>query len=715
MSDNGPTPPPPPGPDRRLFLQTVSGGLIVTALAEPSTAPAAPTPLPSPQHPAQAPADAPVAAWLRLEPDGHVTALAGKVEIGQGVRTTLGQAVAEELGVPFDSVHVLLADTAQVPYDVGTFGSLSTPTVFARMRQAAATAREFLKRQAAQRWGVEPSSITVDPGRVAHPPSGRSLPWSDLLPNGQIHDPIPADIPLTPLSAWRIAGRSVPNPNGRLLVTGQHRYASDLKRPSMRHGKILRAPASGLTLKTITTNDAEQLRSTQIVRDGDFVGVIADTPADAEAAIKLLADTAEWDGTPPEGTDKSLSDLLVANQRPAPREGRGWISHGDVAAALAASSSTLEARYTAAAIAHVPLEPRACIAEWSDDGSLTLRTGTQVPFGVRGGVARHFGLPDDRVRLIVPDTGSGYGGKQSPELEIEAARLAKAAGTTPVRLAWTRPEEFIQGYSRPPAVIDVKAGLDDSGHLTAWSFHSINPGNAGLDTPYRVPARECALHQSTAPIRQGSYRALASTVHHFARESMMDELARLARLDPLEFRLRNLDDPRIREALTKAADRFGWSAPKQGQGRGLACGFEKGAAFATMAEIDIDPATRRVRVTRLLTAFAPGAVVNPDGLSNQIEGAAIQALGGALFEAVEFANGRLRNASLSRYRVPRFRDLPQLEALPIHHDDLPPSGAGECPLVCVAPALANAIHDATGSLRLRSMPLAPEGLPAEPE
>ena len=355
-------------------------------------------------------------------------------------------------------------------------------------------------------------------------------------------------------------------------------------------------------------------------------------------------------------------------------------------------------------IAHVPLEPRAAVAEWSEDGKLTVWTGTQVPFGVRDELAEAFGLRPDAVRVIVPDTGSGYGGKHSGECAVEAARLAKAAGK-PVKLVWTREEEFMWAYFRPAGVIDVRSGIDAAGRLTAWDFHNYNSGGSAIQTLYDVPVKRTEFHNAKSPLRQGSYRGLAATANHFAREVHMDELAHLAKTDPLEFRLKNTSDPRLKAALTAAAEKFGWSSSKSKAGYGIAGGFEKGGYVACCAEVEpASAAGKPPKIIRLVEAFECGAVVNPSHLKMQVEGGMVMGLGGALFEAVEFANGRLLNGRLSKYRVPRFRDIPSIEAVLVDRKDLPSSGAGETPIVGVAPAIANAIFAATGE-RLRALPL----------
>ena len=311
--------------------------------------------------------------------------------------------------------------------------------------------------------------------------------------------------------------------------------------------------------------------------------------------------------------------------------------------------------------------------------------------------------------MIIPDTGSAYGGKHTGDAAIEAARLARAAGR-PVKVVWTREEEFTWAYFRPAGVIEVKSAMSNDGKLLAWDFHNYHSGSSGIETPYAVPNMRTEYHSVPLVLRSGSYRGLAATANHFARETHMDALAQAAKIDPLEFRLRNLEEARLRAVLEAAAKKFGWPhVNREGQGFGIAAGNEKGSFVATCAEIAIDKNSGAVRVVRMVTAFECGAIVNPDGLRNQVIGANIQGLGGALFEAIEFENGRITNPRFSRYRVPRFRDVPEIEAILLDRKDIAPAGAGETPIMAIAPAIGNAIFNATGT-RLNALPLVPNGL-----
>jgi isoquinoline 1-oxidoreductase len=354
------------------------------------------------------------------------------------------------------------------------------------------------------------------------------------------------------------------------------------------------------------------------------------------------------------------------------------------------------------------METRAAVAEW-EGGALTVWTGTQNPGRVRDQVAEAFRIPRERVRVIVPDTGGGFGGKHTGETAIEAARLARAAGK-PVSLQWTREEEFTWAYFRPAGLIEVAGGLSADGALVAWEQTNYNSGASALGTPYDVPNARSRFVGADSPLRQGSYRALAATANIFARECFMDELAAAAGADPLAFRLRHLRDDRLRAALEKAAERFRWAerrketAGSRARGVGLSCGIEKGSYTAACAEVSVNEESGRFRVVEVCQAFECGAVLDPDNLRGQVEGCLVQGLGGALREESRFRDGKVLDTTFSRYRVPRFRDVPRIDIVLLDRRDLPSAGGGETPIVAVAPAAGNALAAATGE-RFRSLPL----------
>lgn len=678
--------------DRRAFLKSLGGGVLILFTAGGTI---------SAQRRGGEELPQDVAAWLHIAPDSAITAFTGKVEVGQNVRTSLTQAVAGELRCKLNQVNLLMGDTARCPFDMGTFGSRTTPTMAPILRRMSSTARELMVRKAGEQWKVAPSSLRVAELCVRDPASGRSASFGSLAAQIDWVHTMGQDGFTTPATQWQVAGKSATKLDAREIVTGKVKYPSDHRFPGMLYGRVLRPPSFGAKLVSVDTSAAGRMPGVKVVRDGEFVGVAASDTHQAEKAVKSIR--AHWQEHPQISNAELFSFIKSHPEKAGERRG-GSIVEGSVPAALGSAYKTLKATYTIAYIAHSPLEPRAAAAEWKD-GRLTVWCGSQRPFHVRSLLADTFGIGEDKVRVVVPDTGGAFGGKHDGDWTVEAARLAKGAGK-PVKLVWTREEEFTWAYFRPAGVIDVESGVASDGALTAWKFDNYLSGPSAIDTPYRVANRSVHYHATETPLRVGSYRGLAATANHFARESHMDELAEALHMDPLAFRLKNLQDDRIRGVLQAATDRFGWDKrnKRPGHGFGLACGTEKGGYVSCCVEISMSGG--ELRVERVVEAWDSGAVVNPLQLKNQVEGAVVMGLGGALFEQIEFANGRILNDRFSKYRVPRFHDVPAIEAILVDRKDVPSAGAGEIPIVGIAPALANAIYDATGK-RIRSMPLLP--------
>ena len=640
-----------------------------------------------------------VAARIHLGKDGSITVLTGKVEGGQGARTELSQAAAEELGMPVKALQMLMADTASVPDDGGTFGSMSTPRTVPAVRRGAAAARSLLAEFAAQQWQVERSTVTMRDGKMFDATGKRSLTYADLANNEdaakKLEQAIPSDVELTPLKEWKVLGVSTFRTNARDIVIGKHKYPSDIARPGMLYGKILRAPSFNAKLASVDVSGAKAMPDVVVAQDDQFVGVAAPNSSLAETALGKISDTAKWDTTP-QPSSNELFDYLQKN---------AVVPDNPFAVELA-GAKTVRQTYHVPYIQHSPLEPRAAVAEWAD-GKLTVWTGTQNPFAVRSELARAFHLPTDSVRVVVPDFGGGFGGKHSGECAVEAARLAKAVGK-PVSLRWSREEEFTWAYFRPAAVIQAEASLNAQGKIATWHFININSGPQAVETPYTVGKKNCHFVQSKPPLRQGSYRALASTANNFAREVFMDEAAALAGADPLAFRLAHLDNDRLRDVLETAANEFDWATrvKKKGPdtGVGLACGTEKGSYVAACAEVQIDRKANKIKVSRICQTFECGKILNPSNLLSQVQGAIIMGLGAALREEVQFENGTITTISFRKYQVPRFDDVPELEVHLLDRPDLASAGAGETPIIAIAPAVANAVFQATGK-SVHSLPI----------
>jgi isoquinoline 1-oxidoreductase len=688
--------------NRREFLEIAGAGLLIVATA----------PILDAQRGGGA---GTLETRLHIGEDGFITVLSGKIEEGQGALTELAMAAAEELRVPLDRVRMVMGDTDQTPNDGGTAGSGTTPRTAPLVRRAAATARDLLLAAAGRQFGQQSpvdaaTRLEVIDGAVQY--AGKKYGYADLARSPEFaaacKEALPANTTVTPAKDWQLLGKPQVRLDTRELVTGAHRFPSDIVRPGMLYGRVLRAPSYGATLGSVDLSEAQKMPGVTAVRDGGFVACAAPTTFAARKALAAISATAQWKTVGQPSSD-DLFGYLKQHAKPQERPqapGRGSVEKG-----LAEARTRLKASYQVPYVQHAPMEPRAAVAEWQD-GRLTVWTGTSNPANVRQQLAETFGLAPDRVRVLVPHFGGGFGGKHTGEAATEAARLAKQAGH-PVAVQWTRAEEFMWAYFRPAALIEIEAGLDAGNAISAWDCTNYNSGASALDTPYRIPNTRVQFVASDPPLRQSSYRVLAATANNFAREAFTDELAEAAGKDPLEFRLSHLDNERMRNVLNAAAQRFGWVERRQkrrpGAGIGLACGTEKNSVVAACCEVEVDRASGVPRLTEVVQAFECGAILNPANLRSQVEGCIMMGAGPALREEILFQDGKLTNARFAAYRVPRFRDVPKLDVILLDRKDLESAGAGETPIIVIAPAIANAVFDATGK-RVRSMPIrAPRG------
>jgi isoquinoline 1-oxidoreductase len=643
-----------------------------------------------------------ISSWIHISDSGIITVFTGKVEIGQNIRTSLSQVVAEELAVAPQRIKMIMGDTSLTPYDRGTYGSLTTRQISPILRLAAANLRKILLEEAEKVLGIPSSKLQLKDGKVIEVRSAKSIAFGTLLVGKKVLKKINKDIATIAPERWKVAGHSIPKINGREFITGNHKYVSDMVLPNMVYGKILRPPAYGAKLLHAETTKAENIPDTMLVSDGDFIGVVADSPG--KAALALASIDCSW-GAGKLIEHEALFDHLVKSSDTGKPKSKSLENKFEDA------PLKISQRFEIEYIAHVPLETRAAIANWKN-GEVEVWAGTQRPFGLHEDLAKVFELPLDKIRVHVPDTGSGYGGKQSSEVGIEAAKLSKAVGR-PVKVCWTREEEFKWAYFRPAGVVEVKASVSN-GKINTWEFHNYNSGAAGIDFPYSGAEEHVAFHRSFSPLRQGSYRALSSTANVFAMESTINDLAVDLNLDPLQFRIAHLDKPRLIDVIQAGGEAFEWGKEKKQPdiGHGMACGTVKGGFVATFVEVEVEDISRKLNVRRVVTAFECGVIINPRHLKSQVIGCVLQGLGGALFEAIDFKDAKLTNPGLSSYRVPRFSDVPEMKVVLLNREDLPSSGAGEAPIVCIAPALRNAIHDACG-VKLFKLPMLPSGLVPE--
>jgi len=686
---------------RREFLRAVGGGIVVLVAFDPADLLAQERRWPS------YPDD--LNAYLRIDPDGRAWIFSGKIEMGQGVMTSQAQMAAEELGVALDAVTMVLGDTDRCPWDMGTFGSLTTRLFGPALRAACAEARAVLVKLAAERLGVSPEQLAVENGVVSVAGDrARKVTYGELAQGKPIARLVGGKAVLRAAKDLAVIGQSPRRLDARDKVTGRARFAADVRLPGMLHARILRPPAHGAIPKRVDTSAARKLPGVTLVEEKDLVAVLHADPEAAEAALHAVVAT--WD-TPRRDLDPdSIFDHLVAS---APA-GEVKLSRGDPAGARKAAARVFEHTYRSGYRAHAPIEPHAAVAEWKD-GRMTVWASTQTPFPARDAVAKALGLAQKDVRVVTPYVGGGFGGKSAGAQIVEAARLARAAGR-PVQVAWTRAEEFFHDTFSPAAVVKLASAVDDAGRITLWDYAVWAAGDRGTAHAYDVPNATVRVHgglwgagASPHPFAVGPWRAPGAPTNVFAAESQIDVMAAAAKLDPLELRLRNTSDPRMRRVLQAAADAAGWKpAPgPSGKGRGIACGIDAGTYVALVAEVEVERQTGRTRVTRVVAAQDMGLVVNPEGARMQVEGSVTMGLGYVLAEELRFQGGEILDRSFANYAIPRFSWLPRIETVLVKNDELAPQGGGEPAIVPLGAAVANAIFDATGA-RLDRLPMTPE-------
>ncbi len=685
------------GVDRRSFCKLLGGGVVVLITTKPADLFAQRRAYPEDLN-----------AYLRIDEKGLVTVFSGKIEMGQGVMTSLAQMAAEDLGVPIDRIEMVLGDTDRCPWDAGTWGSLTTRMFGPALRAAAAEARTVLEGLGAKRLGVARDAVVVQNGvvSVAGDPS-RAVAYGELARGKAITRLVDEKAIVRSAKEFKVMGTSPTRLDGVEKVTGRARYAGDIRLPGMLYARVLRPPVHGATLTSLDLAEAKAMDGATVVHDGDLVAALH---ADPEAAGRALdAIRTEWSKPAPAFDSESVADYFVANAPPGEVE----FPRGDVAAARAAAGRVFESTFRAPYKAHAPMEPHTAAAEWKD-GKMTVWAGTQSPFGTRERIARDLGLDESHVRVITPYLGGGFGGKSASGQAIEAARLARATGK-PVMVAWTRAEEFFLDTFDPAAVVKVVSAIDESGRMTLWDYTVWGAGDRASELFYDVPdavIRNVMSRRSAGaihPFATGAWRAPGAGTNVFARESQLDIMAAAAKIDPLAFRLRHVSEPRARRALETTAKAFGWKeAPgPSGQGRGIAVGYDAGTYAAVAAAVTVDRSTGDIHVDRLVCAQDMGIVVNPEGARMQMEGCLMMGLGYTLREELRFEGGDVYDVSFGTYEIPRFSWMPAIETVLIPNDELAPQGGGEPAIVPVGAAIANAVFDATGA-RLYRLPMTPD-------
>jgi nicotinate dehydrogenase subunit B len=728
--------------DRRQVLAG-GGALVVSfslsdAFADDQPAPAA-APPPPPSLPGSLKETPLLDSWVRIDADGSITVFTGKAELGQGFKTAFQQIAAEELDVPFASLKVITADTLLTADEGYTAGSQSTQYSGTAIQNAAAQVRELLMIEAARRFDLPVENLGTQNGSVITP-DGRRLSYGDLVADNRLHVRAQPKSNLKNPATYTVMGQPVPRVDIPAKVTGGQAYVQDMRLPGMVHARIVRPPSYNAQLMECDTTAVEMLPGfVKVVRNGNFLAVIAQKEFQAIKAMRALSRAAKWKEKP--GLPKQDDLLRVITGLKS--NDKTIFQHGDPSAI---GQKTLEATFTRPYQAHGSIGPSCAIGQLID-GKMTVWTHTQGVYPDREGIAEMLKVPLASVRLIHVEGSGCYGHNGADDAAADAALIARELPGIPVRVQWMREQEHTWEPFGPAMVTKLKASLDDAGQIVDWNFdvwsntHSMRPGGAGsmlaaqhmaepfavpepqpLPLPagggdrnaipiYKFPNAKIVHHFIPAmPVRVSAMRALGAYHNVFSIESFMTELAELAGADPVEFRLKHLEDKRGRDVIEKAAKEFGWqkgqkTAPDRGYGFAFARYKSLAAYCAIATEVEVDRETGRPRLIRAVAAVDSGQVVNPDGLTNQIEGAIMQSMSWTFYEAVTFDDTRITSADWQTYPILRFNGVPEkIEVYIINRPGLPFLGSGETGQGPAAASIANAVANATGK-RLRDLPL----------
>ena len=690
---------------RRKFIKLLGGGILVTftigdleAFQEEARRRGMGQSLPADFN-----------AFLMIGEDGRASCFTGKIEMGQGVVTSLAMMLADELDVALDSVDMVMGDTDLCPWDMGTFGSMSTRYFGPALRAAAAEARAVLLQLAAEHLQSPVDQLEAKEGLIfdkAHPE--KKVTYAQLAMGKKIEKHLEGKPALKSRSDFKIMGKPVSRRDALEKVTGKAKYAGDIRLPGMLYAKVLRPPAHGAKLKSVDAAAVGGKNGVRIIQDGDLVAALHDYPDEAEKALAKVK--AEWDLPGPGPDDKTIFEHLLSV---AP-EGKPVAQAGNLQEGEKLAAASFDETYFNSYVAHAAIETHTALASVEGDKA-TVWASSQTPFSVRDEIAQTLGFPAQNVHVISPFVGGGFGGKTRNKQAVEAARLAKLVGK-PVQVTWSRADEFFNDTFRPAAVVKIKSGISDSGNIVFWDYTVYFAGERGSQQFYAIPHHQTVIRgewmrggSGAHPFGTGAWRAPAVNTNTFARESQIDIMAAKAGIDPLEFRLKNLSDTRMQAVLKAAAEKFGWTPSKapSGRGFGVACADYLGTYVANMAEVEVDKTSGHVQVKRIVCAQDMGLTINPEGAKIQIEGCNMMGLGYALTEEIHFKNGEIFDLNFDTYEIPRFSWLPQIEAVLVETGDLPPQGGGEPAIVCVGAVVANAIYDATG-VRLFQLPMTPE-------
>jgi nicotinate dehydrogenase subunit B len=690
---------PPKGLDRRDFLKTFGSGIIIVfSLSELGFV-----------NPYKSSEDEKLPefnAFLRVREDGMVDCYSGKIEMGQGINTSLAQILADELEVDISKVNMVMGVTDLVPYDAGTWGSMTHRFHDVLIRTAAAEAREVLKELAAEKLQVPVDQLIAISGKIVHKNDpGKSISYVELTKGQKIVRAVKEKPALKKPGELKVIGKSYHRMDSVLKVTGKAMYTADIKLPGMMYARIARPTAHGAKLVSADTSSAESMEGVKVVRDGDFIVVLHADPEMADKAVAAVK--TKWEVLPSKADNESIFSHILKTAT----DTRVRYNGGDLETGRKESDHVFEHEYHDGYKAHASIETHAATAVY-EKGEITMWASSQTPFGTRQEVADRLGIDKEKVHINQIFLGGGFGGKIYNRQAVEAARIAKMVEGTPVQVMWNRREEFMYDMFRPAMVVKANSGITKDGLIKFWDFNVYCAGDRGTELFYKVPHHRTTLFngKEVHPFGTGAWRAPGNNSTTFARESHIDIMAHKIGMDPLEFRIKNMGNDRALSSLKLAADKFGWSKtrPPKGTGRGIAVGFDAGTYVTVIVEAKVDASTGKVKVTRAVVGQDMGQVVNPQGTTIQAEGCVNMGLGYSLMEDIEFDWGRVDSVNFGDYKLPLFADIPErIDTVWADSMDQPPQGGGEPAIICVGAAVANAIFEACGA-RVFRLPVTPE-------
>ncbi len=645
-------------------------------------------------------------AFLKIGEDGRVSCYVGKIEMGQGIVTSLGQMLADELDVPLESVDMVMGDTDLCPWDMGTFGSLSTRSFGPSLRLAGAEARQVMLELGSEHLKVPADRLTTENGAVVDSTNKQhKVSYAQLAKGKKIERRPTGKVAVKNPSQFKVMNKSLVRRDAEEKITGKAKYAGDIRLPGMLYARILRPPAHDSKLISADISEAKQVQGVQIIKEGDFIAVLHEYPDVADATLAKVK--AKYETPPSDLTELNIFDHLL---KVAPAA-KVVAKEGSLPAGESAAKTFIEATYYNDYVAHSPMEPHTAIAQ-IQGGKATVWASTQNPFTAKEEIAKELGFQSEQVRVITPFVGGGFGGKTRNLQAVEAAKLAKLTGK-PVQVAYNRREEFFFDAFRPAAVVKIKSGITDKGKLTYWDYHVYFAGERGTQMFYDIPNFSTSAYNSSwvgatgsHPFVTGPWRAPGNNTNSFAREMQIDIMAEMAGMDPIEFRMQNMVNKKMLGVLKAAADKFGWKPAKSpsGRGYGVACGVDAGTFVASIAEVDVNKSTGTVQVKRVVCAQDMGLVINPEGATIQMEGCIMMGLGYALTEQVKFKGADIMTRNFDSYEIPKFSWLPKIETVILDDKGADPQGGGEPAIVIMGALIANAIHDAVG-VRLYQLPM----------